>query len=140
MIEQYIQALTELTVVKKPDFGNGTFVLSLLYEAYSELNLMDTEQIKATFKTLYHTMNGKSLEEMDVILYPVIHNRRLSAYTDEPAVVHFIHQNRQRSGRSNRNQLPLGHQGSSRGRSRCRSARTEHRCFQLKWYGASSWS
>ena len=87
MIEQYIQALTELTMVKKPDFGNGTSVLSLLYEAYSELNLMDTDQVKAAFKTLYHTMNGKSLEEMDVILYPVIHHRRLSAYTDEPAVV-----------------------------------------------------
>ena len=71
MIEQYIQALTELTMVKKPNFGNGASVLSLLYEAYSELNLMDTEQIKAAFKTLYHTMNGKSLEEMDVILYPV---------------------------------------------------------------------
>ena len=71
MIGQYIQALAELTMVKKPNFGNGASVLSLLYEAYSELNLMDTEQIKAAFKTLYHTMNGKSLEEMDVILYPV---------------------------------------------------------------------
>ena len=71
MMEQYIKALTDLTMSEQPNFGNGDDLLSLLYEAYTECNNTDTAQIKSAFKALYETMNDKTLEEMDTILYPV---------------------------------------------------------------------
>ena len=40
-------------------------VLDQLYQAY------DNEQIRADFHALYQAMNGKTLREMDEIIYPV---------------------------------------------------------------------
>ncbi len=71
MMEQYIKALTDLTMSEQPNFGNGDDLLSLLSEAYTECNNTDTAQIKAAYKSLYQAMNGKTLDEMDTILYPV---------------------------------------------------------------------
>ena len=71
MMEQYIKSLTDLAMSEQPNFGNGDSVLSLLYEVYNEHNNMDTTQIKAAYKALYQAMNGKTLDEMDTILYPV---------------------------------------------------------------------
>ncbi len=71
MMEQYIKALTDLTMSEQPNFGNGDDLLSLLSVAYTECNNTDTAQIKAAYKSLYRTMNGKTLDEMDTILYPV---------------------------------------------------------------------
>jgi len=71
MMEEYIKALTALVMSEYPNLGSGESVLSLLYEAYTECNNTDTAQIKAAYKTLYETMNNKTLEEMDTILYPV---------------------------------------------------------------------
>lgn len=56
---------------KQPDFGDGESVLTLLYEAYSEVNRIDDSQIKADFNELYRLMNGMELREMDKIIYPV---------------------------------------------------------------------
>lgn len=71
MMEQYIKALTALVMSEYPNLGSGESVLSLLYEAYTECNNTDTAQIKAAYRALYQAMNGKTLEEMDTILYPV---------------------------------------------------------------------
>ena len=42
-----------------------------MYEAYNQVNNLDDEQIRADFDTLYQTMNGMELREMDRIIYPV---------------------------------------------------------------------
>ena len=70
-MKEYIDALRKHITDNPPSFGDADSVLSLLYEAYSEVNRMDDEQIKADFNVLYQTMNGMSLREMDRILDPV---------------------------------------------------------------------
>ena len=45
--------------------------LAMLYECYDDLNGLDDGNIKTDFDNLYRAMNGKSLREMDEILYPV---------------------------------------------------------------------
>ena len=54
-----------------PNFGDGDSVLTMLYECYNESNPFDTEQIRADFHALYEAMNGKTLREMDAVIYPV---------------------------------------------------------------------
>lgn len=45
--------------------------LAMLYECYDDLNGLDDKNIKADFDDLYRAMNGKTIQEMDEILYPV---------------------------------------------------------------------
>lgn len=71
MIERYIQALKEYALSHEPNYGDGESVLTLLYEAYNEVNRMDNDQIKADFSALYEAMNGMTLKEMDRVIYPV---------------------------------------------------------------------
>ena len=71
MMEKYIQILKEYTLSHEPNYGDGESILTLLYEAYSEVNRMDDDQIKADFNALYTAMNGMTLHEMDQIIYPV---------------------------------------------------------------------
>ena len=71
MMEKYIQALKEYALSHKQNYGDGESVLTLLYEAYSEVNRMDDDQIKADFCALYQAMNGMTLREMDQVIYPV---------------------------------------------------------------------
>ena len=54
-----------------PNFGDGESVLTLLYEAYSECNRLDDDQIKADFEELYRCMNGMTLKEIDRVIYTV---------------------------------------------------------------------
>ena len=46
-------------------------ILDLLYDAYNATTGMDNEAIKADFEELYQLMNGKSLQEIDEIIYAV---------------------------------------------------------------------
>ena len=71
MMEEYIKALTALVMSEYPNLGSGESVLSLLDEAYTECNNTDTTKIKSAYRSLYQAMNGKTLEEMDTILYPI---------------------------------------------------------------------
>ena len=45
--------------------------LAMLYECYDDLNGLDDKNIKADFDDLYRAMNGKNIQEMDEVLYPV---------------------------------------------------------------------
>ena len=45
--------------------------LAILYECYDDLNGLDDKDIKADFDNLYRVMNGKTIQEMDKVLYPV---------------------------------------------------------------------
>ena len=71
MTEKYIQVLKEYVLSHEPNVGDGESILTFLYEAYSEVNRMDNDQIKADFNALYAAMNGMTLKEMDRVIYPV---------------------------------------------------------------------
>lgn len=70
-MKQVIENLREYVAQEQPDFGDGKSVLTMLYEAYSDCNRLDDDQIKADFNELYRLMNGMELREMDRIIYPV---------------------------------------------------------------------
>lgn len=46
-------------------------VLTMLYEAYSSEQQIEYAGIKAAFETLYESMNGRSLQNVDRVVYPV---------------------------------------------------------------------
>lgn len=46
-------------------------LLELLFDAYTECNGFDNDAIRRDFNALYAAMNGKTLREMDEIIYPV---------------------------------------------------------------------
>ena len=70
-MDKFIVALKAHIERNPPNFGDGESVLTLLYEAYSEVNPMDDPQIKADFHQLYELMNGMPLRDMDKIIYPI---------------------------------------------------------------------
>lgn len=68
---EYIQALETYVASRKLDLRDEESVLSLLYEAYGDINPMYDDQIKADFAELYQALNGTPLQEMDWIINPV---------------------------------------------------------------------
>ena len=68
-MDSFYDVLKRIIVDQQPNFGDGNSVLSLLYEAYSDFNRLDDDQIKADFEELYRRMNGKLLKEIDEIIY-----------------------------------------------------------------------
>ena len=70
-MKKFYDVLSRYVSENQPNFGNGNSVLTMLYEAYSDCNQMENEQIKAAFEDLYRQMNGMELHEMDRILDPV---------------------------------------------------------------------
>ena len=46
-------------------------LLAMLYECYENINGLDDKTIKADFDRLYQLMNGKTIREMDEIIYLV---------------------------------------------------------------------
>ena len=70
-MKNFYDVLSRYVSENQPNFGNGDSVLTMLYEAYSNCNQMEDDQIKAAFEELYHQMNGMELHEMDRILDPV---------------------------------------------------------------------
>ena len=70
-MEEYLRALETNVKSRKLNPEDGESVLSLLYEAYGDINPMYDEQIKADFAELYQELNGTALREMDWIVNPV---------------------------------------------------------------------
>ena len=70
-MEAYIRALETYVASHKLNLGDGESLLSLLYEAYEDVNRIDDAQIKANFGELYRLLNGMPLREMDWIINPV---------------------------------------------------------------------
>ena len=70
-MDKFIATLKAHIERTPPNLGDYDSVLSLLYEAYNEVNPMDDPQIKADFHELYELMNGIPLRDMDKIIYPV---------------------------------------------------------------------
>lgn len=55
---------TTRTVTQKPCWR-------MLFNVYTEFNGFDNQIIREDFNNLYAAMNGKTLREMDQIIYPV---------------------------------------------------------------------
>ena len=70
-MEGYFRALETYVASCKLNLGDGESILSLLYEAYGDVNRIDDDQIKADFGELYRLLNGMPLREMDWIINPV---------------------------------------------------------------------
>ena len=70
-MEEYFRALETYVASRKLNLGDGESVLSLLYEAYGDINPMYDDQIKADLAELYQELNGTPLREMDWIVNPV---------------------------------------------------------------------
>ncbi len=70
-MKEYIDALKRQIADDPPNLDGSESVLSFLYEAYSQVNRMDDDRIKADFNTLYQAMNGMTLQKMDQVLDPV---------------------------------------------------------------------
>lgn len=68
---EYIQVLETYVSSRKMNLGDGESLVSLLYEAYGDVNRIDDDQIKADFGELYRLLNGMTLQEMDWIINPV---------------------------------------------------------------------
>lgn len=67
-MNEYLTALqTHLTTQQSTNQN----LLDLLYDAYNDTTGLDNEEIKADFEELYQLMNGKSLQEIDEIIYAV---------------------------------------------------------------------
>ena len=70
-MKNYFEKLRTHIAANSPDFGDADSVLTLLYEAYSEINNLDDVQTKADFHALYESMNGMTLQDMDRVIDPV---------------------------------------------------------------------
>ena len=55
----------------KSENGDAESLLELLFDAYVDFNGFDCETIRKDFHGLFAAMNGKTLREMDQIIYPV---------------------------------------------------------------------
>lgn len=56
---------------KRMELKDEESFLAMLYECYEDINGLDNKIIKADFDHLYQAMNGKTIREMDEIIYPV---------------------------------------------------------------------
>lgn len=70
-MKDYLAVLRDRITSHPPDLGDADSVLNLPYEAYSEMDPMEDDQIRAGFHELYQVMNGVPLEKMDEIINPV---------------------------------------------------------------------
>ena len=65
-----LKTYVEATTFKSEDFSPES-LLEMLFNVYTEFNGFDNQIIREDFNDLYTAMNGKTLREMDQIIYPV---------------------------------------------------------------------
>lgn len=71
-MDEFLNALQSKLDAQQPNYpNNAESILEVLFDAYSESSGFDNEVIKADFEELYWLMNGKSLKEIDEIIYAV---------------------------------------------------------------------
>ena len=64
-----LKSYVEATIPKEDH--NPESLLEMLFNVYTEFNGFDNQIIREDFNDLYTAMNGKTLQEMDQIIYPV---------------------------------------------------------------------
>ena len=65
-----LKAYVEATIPREEDHSPES-LLEMLFNVYTEFNGFDNQIIREDFNALYTAMNGKTLREMDQIIYPV---------------------------------------------------------------------
>ena len=66
----HLKAYVEATTPRSEDLTPES-LLEMLFNVYTEFNGFDDQVIQEDFNNLYTAMNGKTLREMDQIIYPV---------------------------------------------------------------------
>ena len=71
-MNEFMTALQTHLTNQQPNYpDNAQSILEVLFDAYNESSGFDNAAIKADFEELYRLMNGKSLKEIDEIIYTV---------------------------------------------------------------------
>lgn len=71
-MQAFVLTLKNYIARTDPPYGDDAeSLLELLFNAYTECNGFDNEVIRRDFNELYAAINGKTLREMDQIIYPV---------------------------------------------------------------------
>ena len=71
-MEEFMTALQSKLDTLQPNYpDHAESILEVLFDAYNESSGFDNATIKADFEELYRLMNGKSLKEIDEIIYAV---------------------------------------------------------------------
>lgn len=71
-MDEFMNALQTKLATQQPNYpDNADSILEVLFDAYNESSGFDNAAIKADFVELYRLMNGKSLQEIDEIIYAV---------------------------------------------------------------------
>ena len=70
-LQAFVAALKDYIACQKPSLQCDESLLEILFNVYTEFNGFDNDTIREDFNALYTAMNGKTLHEMDEILYPV---------------------------------------------------------------------
>ena len=71
-MDEFMNALQSKLDTLQPNYpDHAESILEVLFDAYNESNGFDNAAIKADFEELYRLMNGKSLKEIDEIIYAV---------------------------------------------------------------------
>ena len=66
----HLKAYVETTTPSSEDHSPET-LLEMLFNVYTEFNGCDNQVIRKDFNDLYTAMNGKTVREIDQIIYPV---------------------------------------------------------------------
>ena len=71
-MDEFMNALRTQLATQQPTYpDNAESILEVLFDVYNESSGFDNAAIKADFEELYRLMNGKSLKEIDEIIYAV---------------------------------------------------------------------
>ena len=71
-MDEFMDALQSKLDTLQPNYpDNAESILEVLFDAYNESSGFDNAAIKADFEELYRLMNGKTLKEIDEIIYAV---------------------------------------------------------------------
>ena len=71
-MNEFMTALQTQLANQQPNYpSNAESILEVLFDAYNESSGFDNAVIKADFEELYRLMNGKTLKEIDEIIYAV---------------------------------------------------------------------
>ena len=71
-MNEFMTALQTHLANQQPSYpDNAQSILEVLFDAYNESSGFDDTAIKADFEELYQLMNGKTLKEIDEIIYAV---------------------------------------------------------------------
>lgn len=72
-LKAFISALKDRVLQQMPNYqdGDAESLLEMLFNVYTEFNGFDNEIIREDFNNLYAAMNGKTLREIDQVIYPV---------------------------------------------------------------------